>query len=366
MNAHIVLTTGGTGGHLFPAQALARALLTRGYRVSLITDLRGGNFGQGENFGVADIKTWPLNTHKMTGGNILHKLTSVVRLLQATYKARQILKSESADLVVGFGSYASVPAAWAAGQLGLPLVLHEQNAVAGRANRLLSKRAQVICTSFATVDKLPTVVRTVMTGNPVREDFIGLEPRRDFHPPLRLLVTGGSQGASLFNSLVPAALCQLPECLRDNLHVAQQLRGDHGDEVRTQYAAAGISCDLRPFFDDLATQMQKTHLMICRAGASTVAELAVAGVPAILIPYPHAADDHQRANAERFARAGGGWVMPQQGLSAEKLSAKIRTALEDQHSLQQAAKSAAAFACPNAVTSLADVICAQLKRKTTG
>ncbi len=360
MSEHVVLTTGGTGGHLFPAQALARTLLARGYRVSLITDHRG------KSFEVADTQIWPLNTHKMTGGNILHKLTSVVRLLQATYKARQILKSESADLVVGFGGYASVPAAWAAGQLGLPLVLHEQNAVAGRANRLLSKRAQVICTSFAVVEKLPNTVQSVMTGNPVRESFIGLEPRRDFHPPLRLLVTGGSQGASLFNSLVPTALCQLPERLRENLHVAQQLRSNHGDEVRAQYEAAGISCDLRPFFDDLATQMQKTHLVICRAGASTIAELAIAGLPAILIPYPHATDDHQRANAECFARAGGGWVMPQQSLGAEKLSAQIKTALEDQHSLQQAAKCAATFACPNAVTGLADVVCAQLKRKTTG
>ena len=360
MSAHIVLTTGGTGGHLFPAQALARALLTRGFRVSLITDHRG------ENFGGADIRIWPLSTQKMTGGNILHKLTSIVRLLRATYKARHILKSESADLVVGFGGYASVPAAWAAGQLGLPLVLHEQNAVAGRANRLLSKRAQVICTSFAVVEKFPTTVQTVMTGNPVREDFIGLEPHRDFQPPLRLLVTGGSQGASLFNGLVPAALCQLPEQLRKNLHIAQQLRGDHGDEVRAQYAAAGISCDLRPFFDDLPAQMQKAQLMICRAGASTVAELAVAGLPAILVPYPHATDDHQRANAECFARAGGGWVMPQHSLNAEKLSAAIKAALNDQQSLQQAAKSAAAFACPTAVTDLADVVCAQLNRKTTG
>ncbi|WP_343562364.1 undecaprenyldiphospho-muramoylpentapeptide beta-N-acetylglucosaminyltransferase [Kiloniella sp. b19] len=365
---HIVLTAGGTGGHMFPARALASELLARGHRVSLFTDSRGEGFGEG----LSEVEVYRLPGSGVAGGNIIRKFISLTRIFKGTMQARKLLKTLQADAVVGFGGYAAVPASWAAGQVRIPLYLHEQNAVLGRANLLLANRAKAICTSFRKVSKIPAsaLERVIMTGNPVRANItaIGQQPYPETgeQSPVRLMVTGGSQGASVFNSLVPEALGKLPGTLRKRIHIAQQVRGDEQEIISARYQDAGISCDLRAFFDDMPDQLQNCHLMICRAGASTVTELAAAGIPAILVPYPYATDDHQTANANDVADAGGGWMMPQDSLNAEGLSGQLKALLENPETLQQAARSALSLAQPKAAARLADVVCGQIKPSRDG
>ncbi|HSR71790.1 MAG TPA: glycosyltransferase, partial [Kiloniellales bacterium] len=248
-------------------------------------------------------------------------------------------------------------------RLGLRVVLHEQNAVLGRANRLLAGRADAIATCFDRVDAIPEADRgkVTVTGNPVRAAVAALA-HRPYPVPgesdrLRLLVIGGSLGASVFDELVPAALCRLPAELRGRISVTQQVRGAGSEAIAARYAAAGIACDLARFFDDLPQRLGAAHLVICRAGASTVAELAVAGRPSLLVPYPTATDDHQSANAERLAAAGAGWVMPQDALDADKLAERLSELLGNPGLLARAARCAAACGRHEAARALADLVC---------
>ena len=354
----VVLAAGGTGGHMFPAQALARELLARGLAVALITDQRGGGFGPD----LPQVETYRISAGAVAGGGPLRKALGLGRLALGTFQARRLLKSLQADQVVGFGGYPSVPTVLAAAHAGLPVVLHEQNAVLGRANRLLAGRARAIATSFAKVQGLSDDERakTVLTGNPVRAAIAELArrpvPVAGEDDKLSLLVTGGSQGASLFNELVPDAIAGLPEALRRRLSITQQVRGDVITQVSARYYEAGVSCELAAFFDDLPARLAKARLVICRSGASTVAELAAAGRPAILVPYPHATDDHQRANAEALAEAGGGWLMPQSALTPALLGERLTEILSQPAVLTRAAHGAAAIARLDAAKSLADLV----------
>lgn len=356
----IVLAAGGTGGHMFPAQALARELLGRGLTVALITDRRGGGFGPD----LPQVETHRISAAGLAGRGPLGKLRGVAQLCLGLIQARRQLKALDAEVVVGFGGYPSVPTVLAAASRGLRIVLHEQNAVLGRANRLLAARADTIATSFERVAAVAETDRAklCLTGNPVRPAIAALG-RRPYAVPdgndvLRLLVIGGSQGATIFNEVVPAALCLLSQPLRRRLEVSQQVPGGALDEVAATYRDCGIVCEPRAFFDDMPARLGAAHLVIGRAGASTVAELAAAGRPGLLVPYPSATDDHQTANAQCLAEAGGGWVMPQASFTPEHLAERLESLFANPALLARASRCAQAYGREGAAAALADLVCA--------
>ncbi len=353
MSATIVLAAGGTGGHMFPAEALARELLARGHKVVLVTDARGHAFGDA----LPEVPVERVRAATI-GGGIAGKVRMVVELGLGTLEARRLLKRLRPACVVGFGGYPSVPTVFAAQRLGIPTVLHEQNAVLGRANRLLAGKARRVCTSFPSVRGLPAGVPTVRTGNPVRPGILALagRPYPDTGHGLTLLVTGGSQGAAVFSTVIPNAVALLPEDLRQRLRIVQQARPETMADAHAIYDGIGADVELSPFFRDMPARLAACHLMICRSGASTVAELAAAGRPAILVPYPHATDDHQTANARALADAGGAWVLPQTALSPEALAARLTELLADPAGLARAAAAASAWAIPDAAARLATAV----------
>jgi UDP-N-acetylglucosamine--N-acetylmuramyl-(pentapeptide) pyrophosphoryl-undecaprenol N-acetylglucosamine transferase len=354
----VLLAAGGTGGHMFPAQALARELLGRGIAVALLTDKRGGGFGPD----MPQVKTFRISAGTPSGP-LPRRVKGLFLLGVGFFQASRVLKELAPSAVVGFGGYPSVPTIIAAARQKRRIVLHEQNQVVGRANRLLAGRAEVIATSFDPIEGLSETDRakTVLTGNPVRPAIadVGRQPYAVPGPGdrLRLLVTGGSQGARVFNELLPAAICQLPEDQRRRLSISQQVRGSDLEEIQARYRGCGVKADLAPFFDDMPKRLKAAQLMICRSGASTIAELAAAGRPAILVPFPFAADDHQTGNARAFAQAGGGWLMPQGPLTPESLAERLTSVLSQPALLARAASSARAFAQDNAAKRLADLVC---------
>lgn len=351
----VMLAAGGTGGHLFPAQATARALLQRGAEVVLVTDQRGSGFQ-----GLPGIQTRRIAAGSPRG-HTLSKLRAACALGLGYLQSRRLIAELQPQAVLGFGGYPSVAPLMAARRRRIRTLLHEQNQVVGRANRLLAARADVIATSFPEVAGLPVGAeeRQVLTGNPVRAEIaaVGQQPYPAFDgQALVLLVTGGSQGARAFDELVPDAVARLPRELRQRLTVIQQLRGRDREEVAAIYEQAGVTALLASFFDDMPERLATAHLLICRAGASTIAELAAAGRPALLIPYPFAADDHQRGNAEAFAAAGGGWLVSQREVTVELLSQRLTELFSDPAKLKLAAASARAFARDDAAERLADLV----------
>jgi len=351
------LAAGGTGGHLFPARALAEALLARGWRVALLTDERGLRIGRD----VPGVDAHALTAGTFSTGGLAARLRGLTRFLRGYLEARRLLRRLSPQVVVGFGGYPSLAPGLAAAHQRRRLVLHEQNQVAGLANRILARSAAAIGTSFVPLAGLPAGCRAeiVRVGSPVRAPIVavGREPYPDPEAEGRvpLLVTGGSQGATAFDSLIPAAVERLGADLRARLSIAQQVRGDL-QGVADVYRRCGVTADLQPFFDDMDRRLAAAQLLICRSGASTLAELAAAGRPALLIPYPHSADDHQRGNAEAFAAAGGGWVLPQAGLTPEGLAARLEQLLRDPAALARAAAAARAFALDESAERLADLV----------
>jgi UDP-N-acetylglucosamine--N-acetylmuramyl-(pentapeptide) pyrophosphoryl-undecaprenol N-acetylglucosamine transferase len=357
-DALIVLATGGTGGHIFPAQALAETLLARGYRLALITDRRGDAY----NGPFKKIERHAIQAAGISGRGLAAKLGAVGRLAVGFFQARRLLRELAPDVVVGFGGYATVPTLFAAARLGIKTAIHEQNAVLGRANRFLAPRATRVATAFKTTAFLRNADRgkAVWTGNPVRPEIVAVRdtPYPPLGPdqPISLLVTGGSQGATIFSDVVPAALARLPDDLRPRVRVTQQCRQEDLVRVRTQYAEAGIEAELSPFFDDIPQRLAAAHLLICRAGASTMAELTTAGRPAILVPYPHAIDDHQTANAARLCDAGGAWMMPDADFTSRALTARLTSLFTMETTLVMAARCAAQIGMPEATERLADMI----------
>ncbi len=353
----IVLAAGGTGGHVFPAEALAVALTQRGYRLAFVTDRRGAAYG-----GVLG----GLETHRLpvsqVGGGPVQRLRGSIDLLRSLWRARILLRRIAPQAVIGFGGYPSLPTVLAATRARVPTAIHEQNAVLGRANRLLAARVDAIALSFSEVRRLrpADAGRTIVTGNPVRAAVIALRDRAYVAPhpgePLRLMVTGGSQGASVFGAVVPAALATLGESTRARIEIAQQCRHEDIESVRAAYRAAGIAAELSTFFTDVPERLARAHLVICRAGASTTAELAVAGRPAIFVPYPHAKDDHQTANAASIVAAGGGWLMAQSEFTPESLSARLAGMIESPALLARTAAAAKAAGRPDAAERLADLV----------
>ncbi|HYF09262.1 MAG TPA: undecaprenyldiphospho-muramoylpentapeptide beta-N-acetylglucosaminyltransferase [Acetobacteraceae bacterium] len=367
----IAIAAGGTGGHLFPAEALAAELIARGERVALMTDARSSAY---DSPAFAAAERFVLKGAGLAGRGMRRAAAGAAALLAGTAQARRLLGEIEAAAVVGFGGYPSVPPLTAARLLPASrrpvTVLHEQNAVLGRANRLLARGVDLLALSFPGTRRVPPgcAAKAQVVGTPVRPALAALAGRGYPLPPpgaaLRLLVLGGSQGARVFADVVPHAVAALPDMLRARMLVTQQCRPEDLDRTRAAYAACGVPAELAPFFPDVAGRLATAHLVIARAGASTVAELACAGRPAILVPLPHAIDDHQSANAAALATAGAAWVMPQPQFTAAALTERLAALCGDPVLLAQAADAAAELARPEAARDLADRILLLVARAT--
>lgn len=351
----VVLATGGTGGHVFPAEALAAQLSERGIEPVLFTDRRGVSFG-------GDMQVRRIRGGGIAGRTAWGRVQGLCALGAGLIEAAWGLRRVKPAAVVGFGSYASVPTVLAASWLGIPAIIQEQNAILGRANRLLAPRVRRIATAFETVALLPGGAETkvVRTGMPVRPAFARLRDRAYQPPdpgsPIRLMVLGGSQGAKVFGDVVPAAVDRLTARLRSRLAIAQQCRPEALAEVEDAYRRIGITAELASFFEDVPQRLASAHLLIARAGASTIAEVTAVGCPAILVPYPFATDDHQTANARALADAGGAWLMPQETLTPEGLASLLEELLSRPGQLGAAAQAARAAGCERAAARLADLV----------
>ncbi len=355
----IMLCAGGTGGHIFPADALAQDLISRGYSVVLVTDIRGKKY---EPF-AGGIPVYVVQSGTL-GAGIVTKIKAFMAMGIGFFQARKLLSDLKPSVVVGFGGYPSVPTLYAAQIKKIPTVIHEQNAILGRANIFLAHKAQKIAVAWAHVEGLESddEARAIVTGNPVRADISGLYnkpyPTIERDGILRIFITGGSQGASVFGQVVPEALIKLAPHYRSRLNIVQQCHADDIERVQSIYQNAGIQHDLRPFFKDMALQLEKCHLVIARSGAGTVSEVTTAGRPAIFVPYPHHADQQQKRNADAVADAGGAWVMTQSGFTPESLSTRIETLLQNPETLFRAAENARTCGKPDAARKLGNIVMA--------
>ncbi len=354
---HYILAAGGTGGHMMPAHALAEELRSRGHGVVLVTDERGalipGLF--------AEVPVHVLPAGRMTR-NPIALLRAADGVRRGRARALSLMRAERPAAVIGFGGYPAFPTVLAAVALGVPIVLHEQNAVLGRVNRLVARFARALATSAPDTGRVPGSVadRVALVGNPVRDEVLRLRERP--FPPLatdgvfRVLVTGGSQGASVLSDVVPEGLGMLPEHFRTRLQVVQQVRPDEIDGVRDRYRRLGIPAELATYLPDLPEQLGRAHLVIARAGASTVSELTAAGRPAILIPYPSATDDHQTANARELVAAGGARAIPQDRFTPKELARQMQALGLNPDALARAAAKARGCGRPDATRRLADLV----------
>lgn len=357
MSQPIMIAAGGTGGHFFPAEALAAELQSRGRVVALMTDARSS----GERSAVfSGAERFVLQGGGIAGHGLAKVVKSSASLAAGTMQALSILRRLKPSAIVGFGGYPTVaPVLASRGMLRRPrVVLHEQNAVLGRANRALSRFSDRLALSFSETSRVPDTAHAVLTGNPVRAAIIS-RAGHDYDPAggrFHLLVLGGSLGASVFSNVVPDAIRELPDALLAKLQITQQCRAEDLPKVRRAYDALGMQVDLASFFSDIADLLDAAHLVIARAGASTVSELAAIGRPSILVPLPSAIDDHQRANAKALADAGGAWMMHQSILLAADLADFLTPLIETPATLAPLAAAAAGFGCVDAASRLADLV----------
>ena len=357
MSRHYVLAAGGTGGHMMPAHALADELLARGHRVALITDDRGARIP-----GLFDrVQVHVLPAGRLAGGPI-GWLKAARSILTGRAMALRLYETFLPSAVIGFGGYPALPALLAARRDRIPTLIHEQNAVLGRVNRLMASKVDAIATAYPDVQRLPGNAggKVHLVGNPVREEVLAL--RDQPFPPLsedgifRLLVTGGSQGATVLSDVVPEGLALLPEHFRRRLQVTQQCRAEDIDQVRARYAALGIPADLATYLPDLPERLAWAHLVIARAGASTIAELTAAGRPAILVPLPSATDDHQTYNAREMAKGGGARTIAQPHFTPVELAKQMQKLGLEPEALAKAAARARSVGRPDAAKRLADLV----------
>lgn len=351
----VFLSAGGTGGHLFPAEALAHRLRPLGIRVGLVTDERAlayaKEFPADEIHGVASATFGSRSPVALA--------QSAFKLVRGFAQSLLLIRKRKPAALVGFGGYPTLPPALAASFLSTPLVLHEQNGVMGRANRALADRATLIATGFPLVRNTKPAWRSKMVhvGNPVRPAVIAASslpyPATEAGFTFSLLVFGGSQGARVMSDVVPQALALLPQEARARLRVVQQARPEDVARVEAIYEAAGISAEIAPFFKDLPQRMAQAHLVVGRSGASTVAELGVIGRPAILVPLPHSLDGDQAANATQFAACGAATLVPQAEFDGSQLRDTILKALQDPTDLTRAAAAAKSAGIPDAADRLA-------------
>lgn len=360
----ILLAAGGTGGHVFPAEALAHELKARGYSIHLATDSRAERFAG--TFPADEIHVVPSAT--FGSKNPVALLRTGWKLWMGLRTARRLIARLKPLAVVGFGGYPTVPPLLSATSMSIPSMIHEQNAVMGRANRALASRVQAIAGGFLPENGGPNAARTVTTGNPVRppvldaasDPYIPSLGTGEFH----LLVFGGSQGAQFFSSAIPAAIELLDPAEKARLRVTQQARNDDQQAVITAYKKLAVPADVSPFFSDMAERLADAQLVICRSGASTVSEVAVIGRPAIFVPYPHALDHDQAANAAALVAKGGAEVVSQSELSPDRLAQLISAAMKEPERLEKMAAAAKQAGHPDAAVLLADLVVAISERQS--
>lgn len=352
-----VLAAGGTGGHMVPAAALAVELANRGHQVALVSDDRGVRFP-----GLFDgVETHVLPAGRL-GGGPLGYLRAARKVLAGRAMARSLYREIEPAAVIGFGGYPALPALLAAFSADVPTIIHEQNAVLGRVNRFVAPRVDAIATSYDAVERMKPgwAAKTHLVGNPVRETVLDLRdrpyPALDEDGIFRVLVTGGSQGASILSQVVPDGLALLPIHFRRRLQVTHQARIEDIDMVRAKYQEHGIAAEIATYLPDLPEHLAWAHVVIARAGASTIAELTAAGRPAILVPLPSATDDHQTANAREITKAGGARTIPQRLFTATELAKQIQKLGLDTEGLALAASRARSCGRPHAVRDLADLV----------
>ena len=351
-----ILMAGGTGGHLFPAMALAQELTRRGHLVELMTDHRVESYGA--DFPATQVHIVPSATPSLS--NPIKFLAGGFKILGGIAVAMGKLRKSRPDAVIGFGGYPTFPPFVAASLLGVPGILHEQNAVMGRANRALGRFADVLALSFAETKFADTLkIEKRVTGNPVRDRVRVLAgmpyPALDENGPIHLVIFGGSQGAKALSDIVPAAIALIPEPIRQRLRIVQQCRAEDLDRVAEVYRQAKVNVELAPFFGDLPERIAKSHLVIGRSGASTITELCVIGRPSILVPLPGALDADQKNNALVVDNAGAGWIAEQATLSPQSLGTRLTNLITDPATLTKAAAAARALGQPRAVEKLADI-----------
>ncbi len=353
-----VVAAGGTGGHLFPAQALSEALIARGWRIVLASDERvaalSESFPAEERIG--------LSARTFRAGDPVGMALAGMAIFKGVMQARVAFARIDPAVVVGFGGYPSVPGLLAGISQNRPTVLHEQNAVMGRANRRMASHVRAVACAFPVLEKAPDRLRepVVVVGNPVRPEIRALADL-PYLPPeidgsLNLLITGGSQGARLLSELMPAAVAQMPEDLRNRLRVQQQTRLESMDNARRIYADANVKAEIAPFFRDMATRLRQAHLVVGRSGAGSVCEFAIAGKPAILVPLAIALDDDQGRNAKVMADAGGAQVAREDQLTVATMSNALTKLLSNPERLARMSAGARSIARPDAAERLADLV----------
>ncbi|OWU83965.1 UDP-diphospho-muramoylpentapeptide beta-N-acetylglucosaminyltransferase [Oceanicola sp. 22II-s10i] len=351
----LIIAAGGTGGHMFPAQALAEVMLRRGWRVKLSTDARGARYTGGFPHAV---EIEQVSSATFARGGVLAKVAVAPRIAGGVASMIWRMRRDRPRAVVGFGGYPAIPAMAAATALKLPRMIHEQNGVLGRVNQIFAKRVHcVACGTWPT--EMPEGVEGVHTGNPVRMSIFDKAgapyiPPGDY--PMSILVMGGSQGARILSDVVPGAVAAVPEDLRRNLRVSHQAREEDMDRVAHAYADAGIDADVQPFFHDVPRRMSEAQLVITRSGASTVADLTVIGRPSILVPLAASIRDEQTANARGLVEAGAAILMPERQFTEGNLAEQIALVLESPEGAVQMANAALSLGKPEAAETLADMV----------
>ncbi len=362
-NPFLLIAAGGTGGHMFPAQALAEAMLNKGWRVRLSTDARGARYTGGfpHSTEIAEV-----SSATFSRGGLAAKALAGPRIAGGVAGMTAQLLQDKPDVVVGFGGYPSIPALSAAVMLRLPRMIHEQNGVLGRVNQLFATRvAHVACGVWPT--DLPEGAHGIHTGNPVRAAVLERAAAPYIPPgdyPMSVLVMGGSQGARILSDVVPGAISALPDTLRAHIRVSHQAREEDADRVTAFYADHGILAEVQPFFHDVPRRMSEAQLVISRSGASSVADISVIGRPSILIPFAAAAGDHQTANARGLVQAGGAIMIPENALDVPALTEQIALVLTNPEAAQKMAHAALSVGAPDATERLVALV-EQLAQKET-
>ncbi len=357
MSAVYILAAGGTGGHMFPAQAFAAELKRRGQNPVLITDVRGLNFDDG----FADVPVHAVRAGTLSARRPLKSSKAVFDILAGIITSYRIARSLKPVLAVGFGGYPSVPAMIAAGWAGVPRLIHEQNAVLGMANRLLVPRVDGVALSFDPTTGLKPnhKKKSLLTGNPVRADVMEVAdkpyPPISDQTPINILVLGGSQGAKIMSEVVPAGIAQLLISIRSRISVVQQCRMENLVSARQVYDRAGVTAELVPFIEDVSAHLATAHLVISRAGASTVAEITAAGRPALLVPYPGHGDRQQAANGSGLVKAGAAWMVEDMQFTPDWVAAQLEKLIGSPRALATAADKSRALGLPGAASALADL-----------
>lgn len=351
----LIIAAGGTGGHMFPAQALAESMLTHGWRVQLMTDARGARYAGGFPDAVEVIV---LKSGTFARGGLLAKLAVPFQIVGGIASAVGRLMRDRPAAVVGFGGYPSIPAIAAATILRLPRMIHEQNGVLGRVNQIFARHVTAVaCGTWPTT--LPKGVEGVHTGNPVRGAVLARAGAGYIAPgdyPMSILVMGGSQGARILSDTVPQAIIGLPDHLRRHIRVIQQARPEDHDRVTTAYDQAGVRAMVEPFIHDVPEKMAEAQLVISRSGASSVADISVIGRPAVLIPFAAATADHQTANARGLVDAGGAILIPESKLTADSLREQIDMVLTNAQGAAQMAAAALSCGKPDATERLTTLV----------